>query len=244
MSSEAIRDAPADIRPPSDEDGKRPARGPVRVPRGSVRVPRGPVRAVQAAVADVTLHEMLKRELAAEAGADIPYGAAAITSDVARAEDADGPAALPTETGVEDVYVLLDSRFKEESASDPGRGRYRFNLNPEGSGGGDGISITGSIRGAIEIAVDPFVIPVPLTISRGFQAHDDATSALSIVSDFYNVTSVVVEAAKQVGQRIAKAFASQMKSLKHGLPMATAMMALTFQPITVVQNAQLALRFG
>jgi hypothetical protein len=52
------------------------------------------------------------------------------------------------------------------------------------------------------------------------------------------------EAAKQVGQRIAKALASQMLSMKHGLVIAIATMARTSQPIMVAMNAPLVLRYG
>jgi len=163
-------------------------------PRDAAFPPRGaaPRRNL---VAELTLHEVLKQEMAAETGDDTPYGGVSISSDVARGSDVEERERLSrTETGLEDVYVLLDSRFKEEHSSNAHRGRYRFNLNPEGSGGGGGISMTGAIREAIEIAVDPFVIPAPLTKSRGFQAHDDATAALASVSSFYNDTSVAVTA--------------------------------------------------
>jgi magnesium-transporting ATPase (P-type) len=49
---------------------------------------------------------------------------------------------------------------------------------------------------------------------------------------------------KLVGQKIVKAHASQTMYMNHGLAMVIAMMVLTFQPTTVVMNAQQVLQFG
>jgi hypothetical protein len=46
------------------------------------------------------------------------------------------------------------------------------------------------------------------------------------------------------GQQTVKAHASQIIYMKHGLAMVIAMMVLTFQPTTVVMNAQQVLQFG
>ena len=58
------------------------------------------------------------------------------------------------------------------------------------------------------------------------------------------IPAAAVVDVKLVGQKIAKAHVSPTMYMNHGLAMVIAMMVLTFQPTTVVMNAQQVLQFG
>jgi hypothetical protein len=152
-----------------------------------------------------TIHDLMKHQIATEAVGDEVYlgrdSAGAVAEKVGASADAVGLGAAGGDAvgatvvpgrnvGLDDVHVLLDSWLKDENASNPYRGVYSFSIFAEGSTSAarKDIGISGVIRDAIELAVEPILIPLPLETSQGPQAHDDAVVAGALTESVSGMT--------------------------------------------------------